>query len=114
MALAMKIKEGKFERIPARYSEELQRVISWMLTLEQEKRANIDDLIHLPLVSVRLREKKFEEKQQFHYQLLKKKELEISQREEKLGKKEKAIIEKDKGLRELDATLRERESKLSS
>jgi hypothetical protein len=34
MALAMKIKEGKFERIPPRYSEELHRVITWMLTLE--------------------------------------------------------------------------------
>lgn len=35
MALAMKIKEGKFERIPSRYSEELQRVICWMLNLQQ-------------------------------------------------------------------------------
>jgi hypothetical protein len=34
MALALKIKEGKFERIPPRYSEELHRVICWMLTLE--------------------------------------------------------------------------------
>jgi hypothetical protein len=62
MALAIKIKDGKFDRIPERYSEELQRVISWMLTLEQSKRACIDDLINLPLVSVRLREKRFEEK----------------------------------------------------
>jgi len=42
-------------------------VINWMLTLEQRKRATIDDLINLPLVSVRLREKRFEEKQQFHF-----------------------------------------------
>ena len=67
MALAMKIKEGKFERIPPRYSEELHRVISWMLCLDQSRRACVDDLINLPLVSVRLREKRFEEKQQFHY-----------------------------------------------
>lgn len=62
MALAMKIKEGKFDRIPARYSEELHRVILWMLCLEQDRRASIDDLINLPLVNVRLREKRFEEK----------------------------------------------------
>jgi hypothetical protein len=62
MALAIKIKDGKFERIPTRYSEELQRVIVWMLCLEQIKRASIDDLINLPLVSIRLREKRFEEK----------------------------------------------------
>jgi NIMA (never in mitosis gene a)-related kinase len=62
MALAIKIKDGKFERIPTRYSEELQWVIVWMLCLEQIKRASIDDLINLPLVSIRLREKRFEEK----------------------------------------------------
>lgn len=62
MALALKIKEGKFERIPSRYSEELERVIRWMLSLEQQARASIDDLINLPLVNVRLREKRFEEK----------------------------------------------------
>jgi hypothetical protein len=56
MALALKIKEGHFDRIPQRYSDELQRVINWMLTLDQTKRANIDDLISLPLVSIRLRE----------------------------------------------------------
>jgi hypothetical protein len=63
MALAIKIKEGKFDRIPQRYSEELSRVVTWMLSLEQKKRASIDDLISIPLISIRLREKRFEEKQ---------------------------------------------------
>lgn len=31
LSLAMKIKAGKFERIPTRYSEELMRVVTWML-----------------------------------------------------------------------------------
>lgn len=112
MALAMKIKEGKFERIPPRYSEELHRVICWMLCLEQKRRATIDDLINLPLVSVRLREKRFEEKQQFHYQLLKKKEQEIVKREEKIAKREKIVAEKEKFLRDKEQELIERERKL--
>ena len=58
----MKIKQGKFDRIPPRYSDELQRVICWMLCLDQGRRASVDDLINLPLVSIRLREKRFEEK----------------------------------------------------
>lgn len=62
MALAMKIKDGKYDRIPERYSDELFRVISWMLSLDQDRRASIDDLINLPIVSKRLREKRFEEK----------------------------------------------------
>jgi NIMA (never in mitosis gene a)-related kinase len=55
----MKIREGKFERIPERYSDELQRVICRMLTLKREDRASIDELISIPLVSIRLREKNF-------------------------------------------------------
>jgi hypothetical protein len=44
----MKIKNGKFDRIPERYSEELWRVIQWMLQKNTEKRPNVDDLINLP------------------------------------------------------------------
>ena len=105
MALAIKIKDGRFDRIPTRYSEELQRVICWMLTLDQQKRASIDDLINLPLVSVRLREKRFEDKQAFHFQLLKKKEIEICKREEKLKLKEKMLQELDKNCKEKDNML---------
>jgi len=46
-------------------------------------------------VNVRLREKRFEEKQQYHYQLLKKKEQEITKREEKIMKKEKTLLDKE-------------------
>jgi hypothetical protein len=112
MALAMKIKDGKFDRIPPRYSEELHRVIGWMLTLDQKGRATIDDLINLPLVSLRLREKRFEEKQQFHYSLLKKKELEIGKREDKLNKREKVILEKQNFLKDKEAELLEKERKI--
>lgn len=113
MALALKIKDGKFDRIPSRYSEELHRVICWMLTLDQKRRATIDDLINLPLVSLRLREKRFEEKQQFHYSLLKKKEQEISKREEKLSKRDKMVSEKELFLKEKEVELIEKERKIN-
>lgn len=83
-----------------------------MLTLDQTRRATIDDLINLPLVSFRLREKRFEEKQQFHFQHLKKKELEITKREEKLTKKEKMLFEKEKYLIAKEADLADKERKL--
>ena len=51
LSLAMKIKEAKFDRIPSRYSEELWRVITWMLTLSTESRANIDELVALPQIT---------------------------------------------------------------
>lgn len=61
LSLAVKIKAGKFERLPPRYSEELQRVVEWMLCQNFEERPTVDDLMNLPQVSVRIREKKMEE-----------------------------------------------------
>jgi NIMA (never in mitosis gene a)-related kinase len=51
LALAKKIKIGKVEKIPLIYSEELQRVISWMLTFDQNKRPSVENLINLPQVT---------------------------------------------------------------
>ncbi len=36
LALALKIKEGKFEKVSNRYSEELMRVIKWCLSQQQD------------------------------------------------------------------------------
>jgi NIMA (never in mitosis gene a)-related kinase len=55
--LALKIRDGVFERIPEEYSEELMRVIRWMLKPEQKSRPNVEDLLNLPNVSIRLRER---------------------------------------------------------
>lgn len=59
LALALKIKEGVFERIPEQYSEELMRVIRWMLKPDPKDRPNVEDLLSTPNVSVRLREREF-------------------------------------------------------
>jgi NIMA (never in mitosis gene a)-related kinase len=47
LSLAMKIKAGKFDRIPSQYSDKLWRVISWMLNQQPEKRPDITELISL-------------------------------------------------------------------
>lgn len=57
LSLAVKIKTGKFDRIPEGYSDELQRVIQWMLIQNMEKRASIDQLIKLPQITSRLHQK---------------------------------------------------------
>ena len=57
LSLALKIRDGKFERIPEEYSEELMRVINWMLKPEATDRPNVEDLLNLPNVSIRLRER---------------------------------------------------------
>jgi serine/threonine protein kinase len=47
LALAMKIKSGKLERVPSKYSDELWRVIQWTLSIDQTKRPNVEDLLNV-------------------------------------------------------------------
>ena len=58
VALAVKIKDGKYSRLPKIYSEELWRVITLMLASNKEKRPSVDDLLNIPQISLRLREKR--------------------------------------------------------
>jgi len=50
LSLALKIKNGKVEKINSRYSDELQRVITWLLNIDMNKRPSIEDMINLPQV----------------------------------------------------------------
>ena len=79
----MKIKKGQVERLPKKYSEELQRVVEWSLNTEQDKRPTIEDMLNLPQVSMRLREKRIKE----HSWALKKKEDELRARDLELNAK---------------------------
>jgi len=57
LALALKIKQGQFPRLSQQYSDELMRTIRWMLKVDPKDRPNVEDLLNLPHVSMRLREK---------------------------------------------------------
>ena len=77
LSLALKIKDGSFKRIPKRYSEELMRVIKWMLQTEPKDRPNVEDLLNLPHVSMRLRERALNR----NLQHMKRKEEEVLKKE---------------------------------
>ncbi len=47
----MKIKKGRVERLPNRYSEELNRVVAAMLNVDYKRRPSTSDLIQLPPVA---------------------------------------------------------------
>ncbi len=61
LALAKKIIQGNIDRIPQRYSEDLQNVINWMLNKEPERRPNVDDLMGIPKIQLRMKERKMRE-----------------------------------------------------
>ena len=110
LSLALKIKQGVFKRIPTRYSEELMRAIKWMLRVEAKERPNVEDLLNLPHVSMRLREKALK-KNMVHMKKkedeVKKRERELQEREEAIAKREKDIEDKERQIEELERAVQE-------
>eukprot|EP00361_Fabrea_salina_P007539 CAMPEP_0202438896 /NCGR_PEP_ID=MMETSP1345-20130828/35635_1 /ASSEMBLY_ACC=CAM_ASM_000843 /TAXON_ID=342563 /ORGANISM="Fabrea Fabrea salina" /LENGTH=425 /DNA_ID=CAMNT_0049053385 /DNA_START=36 /DNA_END=1310 /DNA_ORIENTATION=+ len=99
--LANKIKAGNVSRIPERYSEELQKVISWMLTVDHKKRPTVDDLLEIPFVSLRMREKNLRDSH-----------TEFKRREEKLKERHSKALETKAALEKREKELTEREERL--
>ena len=107
--LAMRIKSGKIDKINSRYSEELWRIISWMLNVNQEQRPTVEDLLNAPQVCLRLREKRIKE----NLAKIKAYEETLKIREEELNKKESIIEQKEKELKEKEEMLNEKEKALN-
>ena len=59
--LALKIKSGKVDNIPNIYSEKLCKVISILMSVDPNKRPNIKEIISIPEISLRIKEKKIKE-----------------------------------------------------
>jgi NIMA (never in mitosis gene a)-related kinase 2 len=91
LALATKIIQGKIERIPERYSEDLQIVIEQMLSTEPDKRPSVDQLAENPKIKLRMQEREMREA----YSNLKKKEQQLNEKSELMKKREETIKEKE-------------------
>ena len=85
--LAMKIKAGRLDRIPAQYSDELMGFITAMLSQDPEQRPGTHELLQHDYVAIRIQESKQKEK----YLRLKRKETDLAQKMEQLKKKEEAM-----------------------
>lgn len=115
VALAVKIKDGKYNRLPKIYSEELWRVITLMLAPEKEKRPSVDDLLNIPQISLRLREKRIRDsfaKLKKREEEMKTKELKIVELESQLIKQQKELEEKAKEIEDKNEQLKQKECEL--
>ena len=108
LSLALKIKNGKFDRIPCKYSDEIQRVVLWIMSKNQDDRPSVDDLLNLPEISLRLREKRLKDNKV----VLNKREEELKKREEQLMKEETNFKNKENDLKTQEKQLFELEKKL--
>ena len=107
LSLALKIKSGKIEKINGMYSKELERVILWMMNINQNKRPSVEDLINLPMVSLRIREKKIKDS----WNRYKKYEESLKEKEEKLKLKENNLNLREELINNREKDLKEKEEK---
>jgi NIMA (never in mitosis gene a)-related kinase len=109
-SLATKIRAGNFNKLSEKYSEELSRVIRWMLSIRPEERPSIDNLLNVPQISLRIREKRFRENQkvlQKKKEEYEKKELQVIARESALKKLEDVIKSKKEQLKVIEKRINE-------
>ncbi|XP_070804797.1 serine/threonine-protein kinase Nek2 [Pituophis catenifer annectens] len=123
--LAEKIREGKFRRIPYRYSEQLNELITKMLNLKDYCRPSVEEILQNPLIvdlvseeQVRILERKGRRSDQDKVERVSGIPTnELKLKEQQLQEKEKAIKEREHRLeqRERELCVRERlaEDKLS-
>lgn len=109
LALAKKIIQGNIDRIPHRYSEDLQNVINWMLHKEPEKRPTVDELMGIPKIQLRMNERKMRE----DYATLKQRETEVHERYEKLKLKEKALLAREAALNKREEAARNKKLQIT-
>ena len=103
--LALKIKSGKVEKIPKMYSEHLCKLINMLMNIDQNLRPNIKEIICIPEISLRIKEKKIKE----NLKKLKKMESELKIRELNIKEKEEELIIKEKYLNEREKNIIQRE-----
>ena len=120
--LGMRIKSGKIERIDKRYSDELWKLICYMMNTNYEKRPSTWDLMKINEIKVRIKEeeidillgniKVLEEKLKNKEKELNLREKELNERENKLNEIEKNNSLKENELNEKEKNLLELEKKL--
>lgn len=105
LALAVKINAGKFNRIPAAYSDDLHRAIRWMLTLDPAERPTVEQLECIPRLASAAKEsllviKEFNLSQAYANKAreLRAKEAELMKREAEVAKREAAVAAAERRL----------------
>jgi NIMA (never in mitosis gene a)-related kinase 2 len=110
LALAMKINAGKFDRVPDKYSDDLQRLVRSCLQLEQDKRPSVAELETVARMRPFAREasaiqREYSLNQSYHTKLrdLRKREEDVARREAELTRREADLARREARLSLLPA-----------
>ncbi|NWV68026.1 NEK2 kinase, partial [Malurus elegans] len=110
--LAEKIREGKFRRIPYRYSDELNDLLREMLNVKDYCRPSVEDILQHPLLEDLVTE---EQKQNFDRRCLRiwePERLQYSDVAMDLKRKEQQLQEREQAIKEREQRLEQREREL--
>ncbi|XP_057679164.1 serine/threonine-protein kinase Nek2 [Corythoichthys intestinalis] len=114
--LAIKIREGKFNRIPHRYSEELNILLRKMLNLKDYMRPSVESILQSSLLAKAVLEetKKVQQlrRRSADSDVAPEKPTDISPSVAELMLREQALKEREKALREREAMLEQREHEI--
>jgi serine/threonine protein kinase len=116
-SLAIKIRDGKYGKLPKIYSEEIWRIINLMMSTKKENRPSVDDLLNVPMISMRLREKRLRDtsaKLKKRDEELKLRELKIVDMEAKISQLEKQLDTKDAIISEKDLLLSQKDKEIEA
>ncbi|NXN38424.1 NEK2 kinase, partial [Rhinoptilus africanus] len=116
--LAEKIREGKFRRIPYRYSEQLNELLKGMLNVKDYCRPSVEDILQHPLIADLVTEEQRQNSDKRGWRSWDAERLqhsdavvnELKQKEQQLQDREQAIKERERRLeqRERELCIRER------
>ena len=110
--LAKKIKSGKIDEIPNFYSNKLNEIIKLLMNLDPNKRPNINEIMAIPEINLRIKEKRIKEnmkKIKKMENLFKIREVTIKEKEEELIIKQKYLNEREKNLNEREEYIKRKE-----
>jgi NIMA (never in mitosis gene a)-related kinase len=110
LSLAIKIKAGKFERLPIRYSDDLQKLIEVMLCVNPDRRPSVEDLLTIPQVAMRIKEKRVRDR----LSQIKQTETDLQKKEEDLKQLEGSLSKKEEELRQLEQRIQGMEKKTAA
>ncbi|XP_006002476.1 serine/threonine-protein kinase Nek2 [Latimeria chalumnae] len=110
--LAEKIREGKFRRIPYRYSEDLNEILAKMLNLKDYLRPSVEEIMQSPLLSDLVAEEQGKISDKRGRRSAEQERLQQSDPAAELKLKEQQLHEREAALKEREERLEKREREL--
>lgn len=101
LALAVRIRQGKYPSLPSHYSSDLRKAVKLMLRVQQAQRPTVNELLRLPCVHRALQQHKLAERKT----LLKKREKEVRRREKELEQRALELADRERRLAEWEENL---------